>query len=74
MNPIQIYHWYPLKPHQLKKLKDMGVYEKNGMQYTNLSITEFVDKWQDSVMILAPTKYRTEWLIGVTGHVNFNQR
>jgi hypothetical protein len=47
--------------------------DNNGF-YINLTPAEFVEKWQDNVLLLAPSKERKEWIVGVTGHHNFNQR
>lgn len=76
MNRIQIYYWHGdnLKSYQKQKLKNMGMYEWNGRYYIDLTPAEFVDKWQDNVLLLAPNDSHKEWLVGVTGHTNFNQR
>ena len=76
MNKLQIAYWHGdnLKPHQKQKLADMGMYEEAGTRYINLTPSEFVEKWQDNVLILSPSSYRKEWLIAVTGHTNFNRR
>lgn len=76
MNRIKIYYWHGdnLKPYQKQKLKDMGMYEEDGGYYVNLTPAEFVDKWQDNVILLAPNNIRKDWIVGITGHHNFNQR
>lgn len=75
-NPrIQVWYWHGdnLKPHQKKKLEDMGMYTDGNYRYINMTLSEFVEKWQDNVLILSPNNYRKEWLVGVTGYHNFNR-
>lgn len=76
MNRIQIYYWHGnnLNSYQQKKLQDMGMYTDGDARYINMTPAEFVEKWQDNVLMLAPSFHRKEWLIGVTGYPNFNPR
>lgn len=76
MNRIQIYYWHGrLAPHQQKKLEDMGIYKENDRFYINdISPAEFVEKWQDNVLLLVPSNGREEWLVGVTKHSDFNTK
>lgn len=75
MNRIQIYFWHSdnLKDCQKQKLQEMGMYSEGGGRYiANMTPAEFVEKWNENVLLLAPNKTHKEWIIGVTGCNSFN--
>lgn len=76
MKRIQIFFWHGdnLKIHQKQKLQEMGMYSEGvGRYITNMTPAEFVEKWNENVLLLAPNKDHKEWLVAVTGHNTFNQ-
>lgn len=77
-NRIYIYRWHGvLTDEQEKKLAEMGMYKEGRGEYLNMSIGEFVDKWNDKFIAYPPNQQSmqtNDWLVGVTKFPSFGQR
>lgn len=75
---IYIYHWHgTLSKKQEKKLIDMGMYVEDGKEFINSpTIGEFVDKWNDKLILFPPGTHAADkdcWLVGLTNRHSFGQ-